>query len=715
MSLFGALQSGVSGLSSQSSAMGAISDNITNVSTIGYKNTTVNFQTLVTAQTSTTLYSPGGVQSAPRQDTGVQGLLQATSSQTDISVSGNGFFIVNEASEPTISNEFLYTRAGSFYQDDEGYLRNTAGYYLQAWPTDASGTVIPANRDLSIANQNIISTDYLETVNLSTVGGTAAATSTIGVGVNLPSSDTTGQTHKTDVQFFDSLGNANTMSFVYTRTSVDNNWDLTVNPPPGTEVLTLEDSSGNVYKSIGQLEFTERPADGATVIIDGVTYEFDPSNDGIQAGNTEVDNSSSTSLSADVQALVDAVIANDTDFDTTNNRIQVSSASASTILFTNDSGGGNGTSPDGFVVDPTGLLDTNGSFVVRQETSFTVKTVHPDYSAYDQFHFTNNPSDGDIVTINGITYEFDDDATTAGTNIAVTIDDQGGGGTGAGSAIAVEIAATLANLETAIETNDPEFASGADTVRLRAFDGATANDTLVLSTLSSGSYTVTFSDTTGTDFTNLPTDPGGQNTYADNTAHTVQTVNAIVFDSDGLPSAFNVTSVEILGFENGAADMDGGTGNSAQPVLNFGNVGEANGFTQFGSEFTPIFISQNGSQFGTFAGVTVAADGLVTVLFDNGETRPVFKIPLATFTNTNGLETRSGNVWNATQASGDFTLRVANNGLAGTIQQAALEQSTVDIGEEFTDMIVVQRAYSAAARIISTSDEMLEELLRTKR
>ena len=70
MSLFGALNSGVSGLSAQSSAMSAISDNITNVSTVGYKNTQVDFQTLVTTQTSGSFYSAGGVQSRPRQDTG---------------------------------------------------------------------------------------------------------------------------------------------------------------------------------------------------------------------------------------------------------------------------------------------------------------------------------------------------------------------------------------------------------------------------------------------------------------------------------------------------------------------------------------------------------------------------------------------------------------------------------------------------------------------
>ena len=445
MSPFGALQSGVSGLSSQSSAMGAISDNITNVSTIGYKNTTVNFQTLVTAQTSSTLYSPGGVQSAPRQDTGVQGLLQATSSQTDIAVSGNGFFIVNEANTPTLSNEFLYTRAGSFFQDDQGFLRNTSGHYLQAWPTDAAGAVIPANRNLTIANQNIISTDYLETVNLSTVGGTAAATSTIGVGANLPSSDTQGQTHKTDVQFFDSLGNANTMSFVYTRTAVDNNWDLGVAPPPGTEVISVEDSAGNTYQSVGQLEFTTRPADGATVVIDGTTYEFD-SNAAVTAGNTQIDISTSTSLTGDVAALVAAVIATDSDFDTTNNRIAVSTASASTVVFTEDGTGGNSTTPNGFTVNPIGLLDTNGSFVVRQQTSFVVKTTNEIYSDYDQFKFTGLPADTDTMLINGITYTFSTaEGAVSDNDLKIRRD---------------TIPNMLADLEASIEANDPEFAAG---------------------------------------------------------------------------------------------------------------------------------------------------------------------------------------------------------------------------------------------------------------
>ena len=161
--------------------------------------------------------------------------------------------------------------------------------------------------------------------------------------------------------------------------------------------------------------------------------------------------------------------------------------------------------------------------------------------------------------------------------------------------------------------------------------------------------------------------------------------------------------------------MDGTALGASKITLDLGTVGEANGMTQFGGSFSPVFITQNGSQFGTFAGVTITDDGLVTALFDNGETRPVFQIPVATFVNVNALGARTGNVWNATEGSGDATLRTAASGSAGTINQTTLEQSTVDIGTEFTKMIVVQRAFSANAKVITTADEMLEDLLRVKR
>jgi len=709
MSLFGALTSGVSGLTSQSSAMSAISDNITNVSTVGYKNTRVSFQTLVTKQTSSTLYSAGGVQSKPRSDTGVQGLLQASSSTTDFSISGSGFFVVNEVSQPGIDNQFLYTRSGSFFQDKDGFLRNTSGYYLQGWPTDAAGTVIPANKNLTIANQNIVSTDYLGTINLNRVGGTASSTNTIGIGANLPSNDPTGTTRKTDVQFFDSLGNANTMSVIYTQAARANQWSVNVDPPSGTSVLTIEDStplSPKVYQSVGQLEFnvlnaagdaSRRPADGATVIIDGTTYEFD-SGGGVSGTNTAVDISATTTLAQDVAALVAQVKATDNDFanygDTTpateNNRISVSAGSSTTILFTDEGTGA-------ITIDPTGLLDTSGTRVSAQDTSITVKKQDLSYTDAVQFKFTAVPANGETIIINGTSYSFQSGvaADTTGADTVIS--------TAAGT-----IAAMLTDLEDAIEGQDPSFSSQGATVDLRKAGASATNDVLQLRSLSGGSYDVNFS---GLGTALLEAD----GTAFASTTQAVDTASAITFSSDGLPQAINVASLEILNFDNGAANMDNDPSNAKQIALDFGTVGEANGMTQFGSSFTPVFINQNGSRFGTFAGVTLGSDGLMTALFDNGETRPIYRLPMATFVNTNGLEGRSGNTYNASESSGDVTLRVADNGPAGQTVQGALEASTVDIGEEFTNMIVVQRAYSASAKIISTVDTMLEELIRIKR
>ncbi|WNJ99133.1 flagellar hook-basal body complex protein [Thalassospiraceae bacterium LMO-JJ14] len=706
MSLFGALTSGVSGLTAQSSAIGAISDNITNVNTIGYKGTQVDFQTLVTVQTSGTFYSAGGVQSKPRQDTGVQGLLQSSTSQTDIAISGNGFFVVNESNSPTLSNEFLFTRAGSFYQDDQGFLRNTSGYYLQAWPTTAAGVVTTNNTALTIPNQNVISTDFLATVNLNRVGGTATATSNIGIGANLPSTDTQGTTHKTDVQFFDTLGNANTTSLTYAKGNRDNQWDVAITPPSGVNVVTLySDTAGaTVYESRGQLEFTGLPANDATMTITQngttITYQFDTTGAGVDTATVkQVDISAATTVAQAVAALVAKVKEADTNFADyggfTNNRIQVNPGSSTGIYFTEDGSGA-------ITVDPTGLLTSTGARATLQESSYTVKETATANRDYHQFTFGGLPADGDTVTINGTTYTFSTAEGAVSDNDTTIRRDS--------------VANMLADLEASIEANDASFASGASSVRTRvnasqAEPPSTTADTLVLSTLSAGSYDVLFSAA----FANIPTEPDGTATYVANTAHAVNKNQAIQFNSDGLPTSFAIAEMEIIGFANGAANMDDDASNSSRITLDLGRVGEANGFTQFGAEFTPGFITQNGSQFGTLAGVTIDESGLMTALFDNGETRPIFKIPIATFVNVNGLNARTGNVWNQTQASGDNTLREANNGTAGSVTQAALESSTVDIGAEFTKMIVVQRAYSAATKIISTADQMLEELVRIKR
>src|SRR5574344_203502 len=127
MSILGALQSGISGLSAQSSAMSAISDNIVNMNTTGYKDNGVSFSTLVTKQVISRSYASGGVQSTTKQSIDLQGLLTSVSSATSMGISGQGFFVVNSGYSG--EGTWAYTRAGDFQIDNTGYLANSSGYY----------------------------------------------------------------------------------------------------------------------------------------------------------------------------------------------------------------------------------------------------------------------------------------------------------------------------------------------------------------------------------------------------------------------------------------------------------------------------------------------------------------------------------------------------------------------------------------------------------
>ena len=174
---------------------------------------------------------------------------------------------------------------------------------------------------------------------------------------------------------------------------------------------------------------------------------------------------------------------------------------------------------------------------------------------------------------------------------------------------------------------------------------------------------------------------------------------------------------------NGAAPASGNftltipwaasTGLSSQSVVvNLGAVNGTSGLTQFDSASTLNGTSPDGSPFGSITGVQVSKDGTVTAQFSNGLSQSVYKIPVATFTNPDGLGQMSGDAYTATRQSGAANINLANTGSAGGIASQSLEASTVDLATEFTNLITTQRAYSASARVVTTASEMLDQLLQ---
>jgi flagellar hook protein FlgE len=143
-------------------------------------------------------------------------------------------------------------------------------------------------------------------------------------------------------------------------------------------------------------------------------------------------------------------------------------------------------------------------------------------------------------------------------------------------------------------------------------------------------------------------------------------------------------------------------------------TGTSGGLTQQASASTVNSISTDGGPAGTLTGVAVGNDGKVTANFSNGASRVIAQVAVATFTNPDGLAGVSGNAYAQTAQSGDVVLKAPQTGGAGEIESSQLEASTVDLSTEFTNLIITQRAYSAASKIITTADQMLQELISVK-
>jgi len=524
MSVFGSLFTAVSGLSAQSQSLGMISNNIANVSTVGYKRTDAAFSDLVTTSGSSTLYTPGSVQARQNQRVNLQGILQQSSSATDLAVSGNGFFVVSNGTGANA--ERLYTRAGSFSEDENGNLTNTGGFQLQGWPLDQNGAVIGG-----------ASLSSLVPISLGT-GGISQVTTQVTLDANLNGAQAVSANasdFSRDITIYDDQGNARVVTVNFkkhapTAGTATGNIDLralTGNFSPGTDTFDVDAGSG-----------------ATTITLDG-----------------------------DVNKLL-------TDLNA--------------------------------VAGINAQLDANGFLVIQNETAATEITLTDPGTTLAQL------------------------GLAAGTTTT----------TGATPATGT----TLANAENPNGWWDIQVTSDAGSLL-----------------------------------------PAGE---------------SLNFNSDGTLNATAGTNGQVnlaLGPINWAL---GGT----SPAFNL-DIAQ---LTQQSGGYTVTSAEQNGSPLGFRTGVSVSKDGRVSAQFSNGLSREIYQLGLANFANPNGLSAMTGTVFRVSDTSGDPTALAANTGGVGYIEGGALEQSNVDLADEFSKMIVTQRAYSANTKVITTADQMTAELLQLR-
>jgi flagellar hook protein FlgE len=137
--------------------------------------------------------------------------------------------------------------------------------------------------------------------------------------------------------------------------------------------------------------------------------------------------------------------------------------------------------------------------------------------------------------------------------------------------------------------------------------------------------------------------------------------------------------------------------------------------TQFASADTAGTVDQDGAEMGTLESFTLDPGGQLIGVFSNGVRQTLGQVAVASFTNPPGLEKVAGSMYAGNASSGAASVGVAGNGGRGTLASGALEMSNVDLAQEFTNLIVAQRGFQANSKVISASDELLQDLVNLKR
>ena len=749
MSILGAMFTAVSGVNAQSRSLGHISDNIANSQTTGYKKVDTRFETLITVSNAS-LHHPGGVIASPAYANALQGNVSQTQSLSNMAVSGQGFFVVSRpetqtANQTLFNDTEYYTRAGDFEVNRDGYFVNTGGYFLNGWTVD---------QDTGIPN-----TATLAPIQIVQTIDEPTPTSEIEFVGNLPASSVVNPTPPlapTNIRIYDALGNPHTISLEWVKRA-DNLWrldivaaDSTLDPVSGTIVgindqnMAIANTTANV-PAVSQVDTITLPADGlafgqslsmtigsnsvtVTAPVGGYTQS--------QAGNpglaAQVTAGNLTATTFDVTADVGG-----TPFSAT---LGGSGSGQSTVVnFPGAMAAG-----DNVTItvngNPVTITAPVGGWTTSQARDALITAINTDVTVGPLV--TSSIVDGDTLVINSdvalgtFAFAFTDAVITSGNLTSAdstgvssanttpnglptaqvdTITLTGSIGPGEiGDTWTVNVGSlSIDYVSNGTETSLNDVAQGlAARINANSAFGVTATalgGTIQLTAINAGTpYTATVSATNGSSDAFIDVQFGT----------TTATAGTLV----GLGNGYNITGNATTPTAQSQGDdaiitfqVNYGTG--PQTIeLNLGRFQTSEGATQYAGQAIEVRrATQDGVPQGVFKDLNIRENGDVELNYSNGRSRVFFKVPLAQFYDPNSLKRESGQAFTETFDSGTARIGGAGENGGGLLRASAIEGSNVDIAEEFSKMIVTQRAYAANTRVITTADEMLAEIINIKR
>ncbi len=670
------LFSGISGLNNHLTMLDVVGSNIANVNTIGYKSSRVTFRELLT-QTVRGATRPqsgafGGTN--PMQiglgstlqsidPTFTQGNLQTTGKITDLAIEGDSFFIVSDG-----QNRF-YTRAGTFVFDGLGQLVSSGtGHVVQGIMAEDDGSI-----DYGKPLENIVLGDNLVTP--------AEATTRLNLAGNLDANaDARGTILQSDQFFALSRGNDLVVNLYSDRGT-----SLGVQP---FDTLDVSFTAGGTNYS-ASIQIT-----GTTTINDLITqldaiapaeadFSFDPVTGTISVmatggGITNLqfsiagrpDFNTELGLNGDIPALSS---------DTSNTLLGPARATDALDTLYNQNGAAlSFNAGDQFVITGTTAGQSNQ---VTLTVTPGVTTLQDVADAFQQVFGITNANASVVAPDGRIVVNGDPGVSNALTLVGVA--------NGATTSPNTDFTTNLDFVETQKATDAESWRTTAT-----VYDSLGRDFRIGL----------TFTKRTGTNLWDWVADaPSGVNILQGGSG-------TIGFDPNGLLTSFD------YGDGSGALMLDPGGGAAVMSIeLDPGDFGSLDGLLQFEGASTATAKDFDGHGAGVLQGVTINNAGVIMGQFTNGINRALAQIALADFNNPNGLKRIGNNLYAVSSNTGPETVTFVGQNATSSIAPGALEMSNVDLSQEFTQMIIAQRGFQANARVISTGDQMLSELVTLRR
>ena len=666
MGIFGALTTAVTGMRAQAFALENISGNIANSQTTAFKRIDTSFEDMI-PDTDPRLQLAGNVAASSSSTNTVQGGIQSASVSTFMAINGQGFFVVEKPesfvdNRPSFSGVDLYSRRGDFQVDQNGYLVNGAGYYLMGIPVDATTGNLSGSVPQLLQFQN----GFLP----------AQATTVIDYRANLASYPLTTD-HNTAVAGSELLNQAN----------------FSANPVNGAPASAKIIGSGATLSPdaaatlTGAQVLTSLSSAGGTLSINGTPIAI-IAGDNAAAVMAAINAATGTT---DVTATLDGsnhLVLTSADADT-----NITIGSGSTLALLSELGLSVGTT------NATNLL-TQSAASASQTLTFTVGSNPPltvtfgtgvgEVSTLAELNAAlagltggiaaADPSNGNITvtagnSIDTITVGGDATTTNFGIHTLTALPSNG-------SVVANDVTTFL----------NESIAGGAIT----AYDtsGAAVNLQLrwakIDSALLGSGHTDTWNFFYQTNSTATGTQSAWQNAGVDYTFGANGQLNPAV-------NTVTLPNVTVNGVALGSIQITHNTGGITQ-------FADSNGNAQVN------MLQQNGFPAGSLQSVAVSDKGRIVGTYSNGRTVDLAEITLANFSGANYLKRIDGGAFEATAESGTPTYNPA-----GKIVGSSLEGSNTDIADEFTKLIVTQQAYSANTKVITTSNQMIQDLLNMLR